>query len=85
MEDKTPTIPDELKDVLVSTPDTLGGSVRFHGTRVPLQAFLDSLTCGRSLDYFLEGYPGVTREQLLAVLTWEQNRARERFGLEPVH
>ena len=76
------TIPKELKNVLVSTPDTLGGSVRFKGTRVPVQALLDAITCGRSVEYFLEGYPGVTKEQVLAVMRWEQNKAREAFGLE---
>jgi uncharacterized protein (DUF433 family) len=76
------TIPKELKEVLVSTQDTLGGSVRFRETRVPVRALLDALTCGRSIEYFLEGYPGVSREQAEAVLRWEQNQARKTFGVE---
>jgi len=80
----TTSIPNELRDVLVSTPDTLGGSVRFKGTRVPVRALLDSITCGRSIEFFLEGYPGVTKEQVSAVIRWEQNRARESFGLDLV-
>ena len=79
------TIPEELQGVLVSNEDTLGGSVRFQGTRVPVQALLDALTCGRSLEYFLEGYPGVSREQAEAVIQWEQNQARKAFGVELVH
>ena len=75
-------IPEELRGVLASMPDTLGDGVRFKGTRVPVQALLDSITCGRSVEYFLEGYPGVTRTQVLAVLQWEQNKAREAFGLK---
>jgi len=78
------SIPMELKSVLVSTPDTLGGSVRFMGTRVPLRALLDAMTLGRSVEYFLEGYPGVTKEQVLAVVKWEQNVARKTFGIELV-
>ena len=31
-------VPPELESVLVSTPDTLSGAVRFKGTRVPVQA-----------------------------------------------
>jgi uncharacterized protein (DUF433 family) len=77
-------IPEELRDVLVSTPDTLGGSVRFKGTRVPVQALLDTLTCSHTIDYFLEGYPDVKRDQAEAVLRWEQNQAREAFGLRLV-
>jgi uncharacterized protein (DUF433 family) len=78
------TIPTQLADVLISTPDTLSGGVRFQGTRVPVRALLDSITCGRSLEYFLEAYPGVTPEQVLAVLRWEQDIAREAFGLQLV-
>ena len=75
------SIPNELKSVLISTPDTLGGSVRFKGTRVPLRALLDAISFGRSVEYFLEGYPGVSKEQVMAVIQWEQNQARETFGI----
>lgn len=79
------TIPHDLRSVLVSTPDTLSGAVRFTGTTVPVKALLDAFATGRSIDYFLESHPSVTREQALAVLRWEQNQAREAFGLELVH
>jgi hypothetical protein len=42
------------------------------------------LTCGRSLDYFLDAYSGVTKEQAEAVIQWEQNEARRIFGVELV-
>ena len=77
-------IPCELKDVLVSTPDTLGGSIRFKGTRVPVQALLDTLICNHNIDDFLDGFPDVTRVQAEAVLKWEQNQSRQAFGLELV-
>jgi len=77
-------IPQELEDVLVSTPDTLGGSVRFKGTRVPVQALLDTLFCNYPVEDFLEGYPDVSRGQAEAVVRWEQNQARRVFGLELV-
>jgi len=48
------TIPKELQHVLVSTPDTLGGSVRFKGTRVPVQALIDTLQRGYGIDSFLQ-------------------------------
>jgi len=76
-------IPHELKTVLVSTPDTLSGAVRFVGTRVPVQALLDTLRSGATLDDFLDGYPGVTLDQARAVLDWEDMHARQVFGLEP--
>lgn len=76
------TIPKELQGILVSTPDTLSGAVRFVDSRVPVQALLDTLLFNHSIDYFLEGYPGVTREQAEAVLKYEQNKLRKMFGLE---
>jgi len=47
-----------------------------------LQCFLDTLLREHTIDYFLEGYPGVTREQVNAVLMYEQNSLRRQFGLE---
>ena len=75
-------IPNELEDILISTPDTLGGSVRFVGTRIPVQILLDTLLCDRTIEYFLEGFPDVTRAQAEAVLKWEQNQSRHAFGLD---
>lgn len=34
-----PNIPDELKDVFVSTPDTVSGAIRFAGTRMMMEVF----------------------------------------------
>ena len=75
-------IPKELGGILVRDADTLGGAVRFIGTRVPLQCFLDTMLFDRSIENFLEGYPGVTREQAEAVLKYEQNQLRKQFGLD---
>jgi uncharacterized protein (DUF433 family) len=77
-------IPKELEGILVSTPDTLSGAVRFAGTRVPVQALLDSLMSNRTLDDFLEGFPNVSREQAQAVIRWEQEVSRTALGLERV-
>lgn len=75
-------IPDELKHVLDSNPEIISGAVRFVGTRIPVQALIDSLEYGRSLEYFREGFPDVSEEQVLAFLRWQQNEARKRFGIE---
>lgn len=77
-------IPGELREILVSDPETLSGAVRFKGTRVPLQALLDTMLHNHTIDYFLDGYPGVTREQAEAVLRFEQNEVRKLFGLDLV-
>lgn len=40
----------------------------FCGTRVPVQTLLDYLEAGDSIDEFLEGFPSVSREQVIAFL-----------------
>ena len=76
------TIPTELQHILVANPETLSGAVRFKGTRVPVQALIDTLDAGGGIDEFLDGWPNVPRENAEAVIHWEQNQARQTFGLE---
>ena len=54
--------------VVRSDPDILGGTPVFVGTRVPVQALIDYLKGGHSLDEFLEDFPTVTREIAVAAL-----------------
>jgi uncharacterized protein (DUF433 family) len=54
-------------------PEILGGERVFTATRVPVRSLFDHLEAGDSIDYFLEGFPSVTREQVIAVL--EESRA----------
>ena len=49
-------------NVIVRSPEILGGTLVFRGTRVPFQALLDYLEGGQTLDEFLEDFPTVTRE-----------------------
>lgn len=46
----------------------------FAGTRVPVEALIDCLEGGESIDEFLEGFPTVSREQVLAFLEEAKNR-----------
>jgi len=46
----------------------MSGTLVFTGTRVPVQALLDYLEAGDSIDEFLEGIPSVTREQIIEYL-----------------
>ena len=50
------------------SPEVLGGTPVFSGTRVPVQALLDHLEGGDSLDDFLESFPTVSREQAVAFI-----------------
>jgi len=75
------SIPPELEGVLVSTPDTLHGAIRFSGTRVFAYQLFDYVLSGSSLDEFLDDFPGVSREQALKLLEWELHRLHA--DLEP--
>jgi uncharacterized protein (DUF433 family) len=56
------------------SPDVMGGTVVFRGTRVPVQTLLDYLEAGESIDDFLEGFPSVTRAQVVAFLEEAKDR-----------
>jgi len=58
-------------------PDVMGGTVVFHGSRVPVQTLLDYLEAGESIDDFLEGFPSVTRAQVIAFLEEAKDRVTE--------
>jgi uncharacterized protein (DUF433 family) len=53
--------------VVRSDPDILDGAPVFIGTRVPLQALIDYLQGGHSLDKFLDDFPTVSREAIAAL------------------
>ena len=48
--------------------ERVSGAACFAGTRVPIKHLWDYLESGESLEDFLEGFPGVTRDQAVAVL-----------------
>ena len=49
-------------------PERVSGALCFAGTRVPVRHLWDYLASGEPLADFLEGFPGVTREQVIGVL-----------------
>lgn len=54
--------------IISASPEIMGGTPVFAGTRVPVQTLLDYLKAGESIDDFLDGFPTVTREQVIALL-----------------
>jgi uncharacterized protein (DUF433 family) len=61
---KTP----DLSEIFLSDPDILGGTPVFVGTRVPVQSLFEHLKAGDSIDDFLEGFPSVRRDHIIALL-----------------
>lgn len=58
-------------------PEVMGGTAVFHGTRVPVQTLLDYLEAGESIDDFLEGFPSVGRDRVIAFLEEAKDRVIE--------
>lgn len=57
-----------METVVSRNPNILGGTPVFAGTRVPVESLFDYLKRGRSVDYFLEQFPTVRREQVERLL-----------------
>lgn len=57
-----------MQSVITSSREIMSGTPVFAGTRVPVQTLIDSLEGGDSIDDFLDGFPTVTREQVIAFL-----------------
>ncbi len=55
-------------EVIEINPEKVSGTPVFAGTRVPIKNLFDYLEGGESLGDFLEGFPPVSREQVVAVL-----------------
>ncbi|ABA22113.1 Protein of unknown function DUF433 [Trichormus variabilis ATCC 29413] len=58
----------KYSSIISTSPEIMGGTPVFTGTRVPVETLLDYLKAGESIDDFLDGFPTVTREQVIAFL-----------------
>ena len=65
------------RPVICRDPAIMGGAPVFCGTRVPVQTLLDYLEAGDSIGEFLEGFPSVTKEQVVAFLEQAKDRLVE--------
>jgi uncharacterized protein (DUF433 family) len=64
----------QREEIIHSNPEVLGGTPVFTGTRVPVRSLFDHLEAGDSIDDFLEGFPSVRRDQVIALLEISQER-----------
>lgn len=62
------------RPIISISPEVMGGTPVFAGTRVPVQTLLDYLEGGETIDNFLDGFPTVTREQVVAFLEQAKNK-----------
>ena len=67
-----------MSGIVTQDPEILGGEPVFAGTRVPARSLFDHLEAGDSIEEFLEGFPSVRREQVIALL--EESRIHVLAG-----
>jgi uncharacterized protein (DUF433 family) len=66
-----------IRSVVSRDPDVSGSVAVFGGTRAPVQTLLDYLEGGETIDDFLEGFPTVSRAQVVAFLEEAKDRVIE--------
>ena len=71
----------ELGKTIERDPAKVSGEWVFKGTRVPLAALFENLKDGASVDDFLEWFPGVKREQIVAIFDHELTSLTELAGV----
>ena len=60
---------------VTASPDIMGGTPVFTGTRVPVQSLLEFLEAGDTIDDFLAACPSVSRTQIVGFLETAANLA----------
>jgi uncharacterized protein (DUF433 family) len=60
--------------VISAQLEVMSGAPVFQGTRVLVETLIECLEAGDSIDDFLDGFPSVSREQVIAFL--EETKAR---------
>jgi len=58
----------DIHEVITIDNEILSGQPVFTGTRVPVETLFDHLESGVTLDEFLTDFPGVSRDQAVALL-----------------
>lgn len=64
----------QKSSVISAEPEVMSGAPVFKGTRVLAQTLIEYLEAGDSIDDFLEGFPSVSRDQVIAFL--EETKTR---------
>ncbi len=64
---------------IVATPDTLHGTPRFRGTRIPVSVVLDNLAADIGPDEIRREYPTLPAAAISAALAYAADLARDRI------
>lgn len=58
----------QMPSVVSVSSEIMSGTPVFSGTRVPIETFFDYLKAGDSINDFLDGFPSVSRSQVINLL-----------------
>lgn len=68
---------DRQIEEITASPDILGGTPVFRGTRVPFEGLIDYIDAGDTIDDFVRDFPSVTRDQAIRALSEAGHTAEE--------
>jgi uncharacterized protein (DUF433 family) len=66
-----------LSERIIADPEVLAGKPVIRGTRLAVEFILELLAAGQSESELLVNYPGLTREDILACLSYASYLAHE--------
>ena len=70
------------KDFIEQRPGILGGKPVIRGTRIGVDLILEKLGAGETIEELLIAYPTITRESLLACLSYAAASVRNETVIE---
>ncbi len=62
-----------VSKLIEHSPDVLGDTPVFVGTRVPVRTLIDYIEGGHSLEDFLDDFPTINRDQAIGILEMMRN------------
>ena len=68
------------KDIVSRHPEVMGGTLVFAGTRVPVRTLTQHMEAGDPLRAFLEGFPTVSRTQVVDYLRLAERLVEYEVG-----
>jgi len=69
-----------IQDYMTIDKEILGGQPVFAGTRVPVESLFDHLQSGITLCEFLKDFPGVKKDQAIAVIEFAGKNSSKPEG-----
>jgi uncharacterized protein (DUF433 family) len=67
----------QLAPMIVADRNTLGGKPRVQGTRISVAQVIAEMSHGRTIEELIEAYPTLTREGVLACLSYARDSLEE--------